>query len=115
MDRGCAFCRIVAGEDPARILHVSDNVVAFRDSNPQAPTHLLVVPKEHLTALAEIEERHAAMLVELFQAAAQLARAEGVARTGWRLVANTGSDAGQSVHHLHFHLLGGRRMQWPPG
>lgn len=115
MDRGCAFCRIVAGEDPARILHVSDNVVAFRDSNPQAPTHLLVVPKEHLTSLAEIEERHAAMLVELFQAAAQLARAEGVARTGWRLVANTGSDAGQSVHHLHFHLLGGRRMQWPPG
>ncbi len=115
MDRGCAFCRIVAGEDPARILHVSDNVVAFRDTNPQAPTHLLVVPKEHLTSLAEVEERHAAMLVELFQAAAQLARAEGVARTGWRLVANTGSDAGQSVHHLHFHLLGGRRMQWPPG
>lgn len=115
MDRGCAFCRIVAGEDSARILHVSDTVVAFRDTNPQAPTHLLVVPKEHLTSIAEIEERHAAMLVELFQAAAQLARAEGVARTGWRLVANTGSDAGQSVHHLHFHLLGGRRMQWPPG
>lgn len=90
-------------------------MVAFRDTNPQAPTHLLVVPKEHLTSLAEIEERHAAMLVELFQAAAQLARAEGVARTGWRLVANTGADAGQSVHHLHFHLLGGRRMRWPPG
>ena len=115
MDRACAFCRIVAGEDPARILHVSDSVVAFRDANPKAPTHVLLVPKEHLTSVAEIEERHGSMLAELFQAAAQLARAEGVARTGWRLVANTGSDAGQSVHHLHFHLLGGRRMQWPPG
>jgi len=73
------------------------------------------VPKEHLTSVAEIEERHGPMLADLFQAASQLARAEGVARTGWRLVANTGSDAGQSVHHLHFHLLGGRRMQWPPG
>jgi histidine triad (HIT) family protein len=115
MDADCLFCRIVAGEVPARIVRQTDNVVAFRDINPQAPTHILIVPKEHLRSLEEIGEGHADVLAEMIQAAVQLARAEGVDRTGWRLVANTGADAGQSVHHLHFHLLGGRRMGWPPG
>ncbi len=115
MDADCLFCRIVAGEAPARILRETDNVVAFRDVNPQAPTHILLVPKEHLRSLEEIGQGHAAVLAEMIQSAAQLARAEGIDRTGWRLVANTGADAGQSVHHLHFHLLGGRRMAWPPG
>jgi len=115
MDADCPFCRIVAGEVPAQILRQTGHVVAFRDINPQAPTHILLVPKEHLRSLEEIGEGHESLLVEMIQAAVQLARADGVDRTGWRLVANTGADAGQSVHHLHFHLLGGRRMAWPPG
>lgn len=115
MDADCLFCRIVAGELPAQILRQTENVVAFRDVNPQAPTHILLVPKEHLRSLEEIGEGHAAVLADMIRSAAQLARAEGIDRTGWRLVANTGADAGQSVDHLHFHLLGGRRMAWPPG
>ena len=115
MDADCLFCRIVAGEAPARIVRETDHMVAFRDANPQAPTHILLVPKEHLRSLEEIDEGHTAVLAEMIQSAAQLAHAEGIDRTGWRLVANTGADAGQSVHHLHFHLLGGRRMAWPPG
>ncbi len=109
------FCRIAAREEPAEILHVSDHVVAFRDANPKAPTHVLLIPKEHLASVAEIEDGHGPMLAELLQAAVHLARAEGIDRRGWRLVTNVGPDAGQSVHHLHFHLLGGRRMGWPPG
>ena len=115
MDADCPFCRIVAGEVPAQILRQTEHVVAFRDINPQAPAHILIVPKEHMRSLEEVGEDHAALLVEMIQAAVQLARADGVDRSGWRLVANTGPDAGQSVHHLHFHLLGGRRMAWPPG
>jgi histidine triad (HIT) family protein len=115
VDADCLFCRIVAGELPAQIVRETDNVVAFRDINPQAPTHILLVPKEHLRSLEEIDEGPTAVLAEMIRSALQLARAEGIDRTGWRLVANTGADAGQSVHHLHFHLLGGRRMAWPPG
>jgi len=115
VDADCLFCRIVAGELPAQIVRETDNVVAFRDINPQAPTHILLVPKEHLRSLEEIDEGHTAVLAEMIRSAVQLARAEGIDRAGWRLVANTGADAGQSVHHLHFHLLGGRRMAWPPG
>ena len=115
MDADCPFCRIVAGEVPAQILRQTEHVLAFRDINPQSPTHILLVPKEHLRSLEEIGEGHDSLLVEMIKAAVQLARADGVDRTGWRLVANTGADAGQSVHHLHFHLLGGRRMAWPPG
>jgi histidine triad (HIT) family protein len=109
------FCRIVAGEAPAEILHSTETVLAFRDINPQAPTHIQLIPKEHVTDLREIEERHAELLVDVVAAAVHLARAEGIDRSGWRLVANVGPDAGQSVFHLHFHLLGGRRMGWPPG
>jgi histidine triad (HIT) family protein len=109
------FCRIVSGEEPADIVHVGDTVLAFRDGNPQAPTHLLLIPKEHVTDVRELEDRHAGMLADLFQAASHLAKAEGVEGTGWRLVTNVGRDAGQSVFHLHIHLLGGRPMSWPPG
>jgi histidine triad (HIT) family protein len=109
------FCRIVADEEPAQILHSTETVLAFRDINPQAPTHVQVIPKEHVTDVRDLEDRHAAMLADLFQAAAHLAKTEGIDRTGWRLVANVGRDAGQSVYHLHFHLIGGRRMAWPPG
>ncbi|HEX2029882.1 MAG TPA: histidine triad nucleotide-binding protein [Actinomycetota bacterium] len=111
----CLFCRIATGEQSADVVHSSDNVVAFRDINPQAPTHILIIPKEHIESARVLRDRNAEILSEIFQAAAHLARAEGVDRTGWRLVTNVGTNAGQSVHHLHFHLLGGRPMGWPPG
>lgn len=112
---GCVFCRIVAGEQPARVIHATDSILAFRDINPQAPTHIQLIPKEHLESAAELEDRHAGMLADLFQAASHLAEAEGIDASGWRLVTNVGRDGGQHVFHLHFHLLGGRRMDWPPG
>jgi histidine triad (HIT) family protein len=90
-------------------------VIAFRDLRPKAPTHILLIPKEHVAQMSDHEERHGGMLAEIFEAAAHLARTEGVERSGWRLVANEGPDSGQSVFHLHFHLLGGRQMTWPPG
>jgi histidine triad (HIT) family protein len=111
----CLFCKIGAGTFPdADIVHTSDNVVAFRDINPQAPTHILIIPKDHIESVADITDEHGDLLVELFQTAAHLAKAEKL-RSGWRLVTNVGPDAGQSVLHLHFHLLGGRGMGWPPG
>src|SRR5919206_3308812 len=114
-DPTCIFCRIVSGEIPGDVVHSGESVLAFRDLNPGAPTHLLLIPKAHVRDLTEIGEEHGAMLAELVQAAAHLAETEGVADSGWRLVANVGPDAGQSVFHLHFHLLGGRSMAWPPG
>ena len=114
-DSSCVFCRIAARELPAEILHESDRVVAFRDSNPKAPTHILLIPKEHVESVSDIAERHGETLTDLMQTATHLAKAEGIAASGWRLVTNVGPDAGQSVFHLHFHLLGGRPMAWPPG
>lgn len=115
MSSSCLFCRIVAGEEEAQILYASDTVLAFRDVRPQAPVHVQLIPKEHLTSIAEVEERHAGMLADLVQAAKQIARAEGIDDSGWRLVTNVGRDGGQNVFHLHVHLLGGRPMSWPPG
>ncbi|HYH28198.1 MAG TPA: histidine triad nucleotide-binding protein [Actinomycetota bacterium] len=112
---GCLFCRIVAEEIEADVVHSSDHVVAFRDINPQAPTHILLIPKEHVESARALRDRHGEALAELFQTAAHLAKSEGIDKSGWRLVTNVGSDAGQTVHHLHFHLLGGRSMGWPPG
>ena len=114
VDSACIFCRIAAHEIPADIVRESDRVIAFRDMNPQAPTHILLIPKEHVESVAELADDHAATLSDIMQAATQLARAEGI-ESGWRLVTNVGADAGQTVFHLHFHLLGGRVMQWPPG
>jgi histidine triad (HIT) family protein len=111
----CLFCRIAAKEQEADIVHASDHIVAFRDINPKAPTHILIIPTEHVESVRAIKDKHAGLLSEIFSTAAHLARAEGIDRSGWRLVTNVGPDAGQSVHHLHFHLLGGRQMQWPPG
>jgi len=111
----CLFCRIVAREAPAEILHETDTVLAFRDVRPQAPTHVLLIPKEHIRDLNDVQDTHGGMLADLVRAAAHLAETEHVDESGWRLVANIGPDAGQSVFHLHFHLLGGRRMAWPPG
>jgi histidine triad (HIT) family protein len=111
----CPFCRIVAGGAPADVLHETDTVVAFRDLRPQAPAHILLIPKEHIEDLTEIGDEHGTVLVDIVKAAAHLAETEGIHESGWRLVANVGPDAGQSVFHLHFHLLGGRPMGWPPG
>ena len=108
-DPSCIFCKIASREAPADILRESDTIVAFRDLAPQAPTHVLIIPKEHVVSLENVEDRHGAMLADVAQAAAHLARAEGL-DGGWRLVSNVGPDAGQTVFHLHFHLLGGTPM-----
>ena len=115
VDSNCLFCKVAAHEIPADIVRESDRVVAFRDLNPQAPTHILLIPKEHLVSVEELGDDHGDTVIDIMQAATQLARAEGISERGWRLVTNVGPDAGQSVFHLHFHLLGGRPMAWPPG
>lgn len=111
----CIFCRIAAGEMDADIVHEDDQVLAFRDINPQAPTHILVIPREHVARVGDLEERHTDLVGRLFLAAAELAAEDGVDETGYRLVMNTGAGAGQSVFHIHLHLLGGRPLSWPPG
>jgi histidine triad (HIT) family protein len=111
----CLFCRIIAGDLPSTKVHEDDLVVAFRDVRPEAPTHLLVLPREHIRSAADLGESHGALLGRLFAVAADLARSEGVADAGYRLVTNVGDQGGQTVHHLHVHLLGGRPMGWPPG
>jgi len=113
-DDTCLFCKVVAGGIPAEKLHETDTVLAFRDIDPKAPTHVLLIPKAHIRDLTEITDEHGEVLADLVQAAAHLADTEGL-DNGWRLVANVGPDAGQSVLHLHFHLLGGRQLGWPPG
>ena len=114
-DPQCLFCRIAAGEIPAELAHEDDLVLAFRDINPKAPTHLLLIPRRHINSAADLAEEDAEMLGRLFAVAANLARETGIADRGFRLVSNSGPAAGQSVDHLHFHLLGGRSMAWPPG
>jgi histidine triad (HIT) family protein len=111
----CLFCRIVAGEIPATVVRDDPLTLAFRDVNPQAPTHVLVIPKAHHEDVAALAAADADALVALHRAAAAVADAEGVAGSGWRLVLNTGPDAGQSVQHVHAHVLGGRHLEWPPG
>lgn len=111
----CIFCKIVAREIPANIVYQDDRLTAFRDVNPQAPVHILIVPNEHIPSAFELEPEHDPVIGEMVRAAAVLAEREGVARSGFRLVFNTGPDAGQTVHHIHLHLLGGRHMRWPPG
>ncbi len=114
-DAGCLFCRIAAGESPATILHDDGEVLAFRDIAPRAPTHILVVPRRHIRSALDLTEADGDLLARIFVTVARIARAEGIAERGCRIVANAGPWAGQSVPHLHFHLLGGRPMRWPPG
>ncbi len=113
MSRDCLFCRIVRGEIPATIVAETPECVAFRDINPQAPVHVLVIPREHVASLDDA--RDAALVGRLALVAADIARREGIAESGYRTVINTNADAGQSVAHIHLHLLGGRRLGWPPG
>ncbi|HJR62718.1 MAG TPA: histidine triad nucleotide-binding protein [Gemmatimonadaceae bacterium] len=109
----CLFCRIVRGEVPAKIVAETDECVAFRDVNPQAPVHVLVIPREHVASLSEA--RDPALVGRLALVAADIAKREGIAESGYRTVINTNANAGQTVFHIHLHLLGGRRMEWPPG
>jgi len=111
----CLFCAIVAGEIPATKVLETDRILAFRDINPQAPTHVLVIPKAHYPDVAALAAADAALLGEVISAAHQVAAAEGVADTGYRVVFNTGVEAGQTVPHVHGHVLGGRVLTWPPG
>ncbi len=111
----CIFCRIAAGEVPADVVYQDDLVVAFRDITPRAPTHLLVVPRKHIPSLSDVDASDEALVGHIVQVAAQLAKSEGVGESGFRIVANCGLQAGQSVDHVHFHLLGGRALGWPPG
>lgn len=111
----CPFCKIVAGDIPADIVHESETTVAFRDLDSKAPTHVLVIPKQHQPTAAALAQADPAALAGVLAAACEVAAAEGIAESGYRLVINTGPDASQSVFHLHVHVLGGRSMGWPPG
>ena len=114
MSADCLFCRMASGEIPVPKVHEDDLVFAIRDINPQAPTHVLVIPVAHVQSAADLTEADAPLLGRLFSVAAKIAADEGL-DAGWRLVSNVGPEAGQSVPHLHVHLLGGRSMHWPPG
>jgi histidine triad (HIT) family protein len=111
----CLFCKISAGTIPADFVHEGQRLVAFRDISPQAPLHVLIIPREHIDSLDAVGEENADLMGEALVLAAEIARREGVAEGGYRTVINTGDDGGQTVHHLHVHVLGGRPFGWPPG
>ena len=111
----CLFCRVIAGDIPATIVHQDERCVAIRDINPQAPTHVLVLPREHMESLDDATQRDEALLGHLLRMAARIANEEGHSDGGYRTVINSGAGAGQSVFHLHVHVLGGRPLTWPPG
>jgi histidine triad (HIT) family protein len=111
----CLFCRIAAKKIPAKIIYEDAETVAFEDINPQAPVHVLIIPKKHISTALEIAEEDKGLIGHLFRVAAKIAGEKGIAERGFRLVVNTNSEAGQTVYHIHLHLLGGRHMHWPPG
>lgn len=111
----CLFCKIIAGEIPGTVVYQNDHVVALKDINPQAPTHVLVVPRRHIATLNDLSAADDALVGEMVRAAAAIAKKNGHADAGYRTVFNTNADAGQTVFHIHLHLLGGRKMTWPPG
>ncbi len=115
MSEDCLFCQIVAGKIPADTVLETDRILAFRDINPQAPVHVLVIPKKHIVSAMELGDADGEDLAACFEAAREVARNERLDSGGFRLVTNHGAEAGQSVFHLHFHVLGGRAMGWPPG
>ena len=110
----CLFCKIVAGSVPSTAVLETEHCYAFRDINPAAPVHVLVVPREHLASVEDLGAGHSGILADLFAAVRAVAAKEGIAESGYRVVTNVGEDAGQLVHHLHFHVLGGRSLRWPP-
>lgn len=114
-DPDCLFCKIIAGDIPADIIYESDTAIAFRDINPRAPTHVLIVPREHIATINDINPAQEAIVGSLFSAARAIAAQEGISDDGYRAVMNCNAAAGQTVFHLHLHLLGGRILGWPPG
>ena len=114
-DPSCLFCRIVAGEIPSTKVAEDDLVVAIRDIAPRSPTHVLVMPRDHIASAADLTDENAIMVGRIFATAAAIARDEGIAEGGYRIVTNVGAWGGQTVDHLHFHLMGGRPFTWPPG
>lgn len=111
----CLFCKILAGDIPADIVYESETAVAFRDINPQAPTHVLVIPRRHIATINDIEPDDEPLIGSLYSAAREIAAAEGIEEHGYRAVMNCNEGAGQSVFHIHLHVLGGRSLGWPPG
>ncbi|MDO4459875.1 MAG: histidine triad nucleotide-binding protein [Clostridia bacterium] len=111
----CIFCKIANGEIPSNKAYEDDKVLAFYDLDPQAPTHVLIIPKEHIASANDINEENASIVAHIFTVAAKIAKDLGIAEDGYRIVNNCGDNGGQTVKHLHFHLLGGRSMAWPPG
>ncbi len=111
----CIFCKIIAGEAPATILYKDELVTAFRDIHPAAPTHVLVIPNQHIESVNAVEAEHEPVIGHLFTVARKIAETEGIARAGYRLIVNTGPDSGQAVYHIHLHVLGGQRMRHPMG
>jgi histidine triad (HIT) family protein len=114
MNEDCIFCQIVAGKVPAKVVDQDEELIAIEDRHPQAPTHLLLIPRSHIPKVLDLGSEHGALLSRIFSAANRLARARGL-EDGFRLVVNNGPGGGQTVYHLHVHLLGGRPMRWPPG
>lgn len=110
----CIFCKIASGEIPSTRVYEDDLCVAFKDLEPQAPVHILIIPREHIVSAAEITPENSSIVAHIFEVAAKLAK-DNRLENGWRIVSNVGEDGGQSVKHMHFHLLGGRAMAWPPG
>ena len=115
VNEDCLFCRILAGDIPADIVYESETALAFRDINPQAPTHVLIIPRQHVATINDIDEADEALVGSLFSAAREIAKQEGLSDEGYRAVMNCNEAAGQTVFHLHLHLLGGRELRWPPG
>jgi histidine triad (HIT) family protein len=115
VDDNCLFCKIVAGTIPATVVYKDDQVTAFQDIQPQAPVHVLIVPNVHVASTNDLTPEHDDVMGHLMRATQVVAREQGVAESGYRLIVNTGADAMQSVAHIHIHVLGGRRLGWPPG
>jgi len=115
MAEDCLFCKIIAGDIPSNKVYSDDDVYAFHDINPAAPTHILVIPKKHLSAVNAASDADETLIGRLVLAANRIAEQEGLTEEGFRYVINTGEKGGQTVHHLHLHILGGRQMNWPPG
>lgn len=111
----CLFCKIAAGQIPAALVHEGDDLIAFRDINPQAPLHVLIVPRRHIATVNDLTAADASLVGDLINVAREIAAKEGVSENGYRLVLNCNRDGGQTVDHIHLHLLGGRPMRWPPG
>jgi len=111
----CIFCKIATEDIPAKIVYQDEQILAFEDINPQAPVHILLIPRRHFASLNEMSEENTDLLGHLVWSARQIAHQKGIGETGYRIVLNTAPDSGQEVLHIHFHLLGGRRMTWPPG